>query len=230
MGARPTDPGCSESVPGDFVEPVFDYPHTDPGGGARLRLRDHRRLRRPRTRASAASTAATSTATTAPGKSARSISPTPSAAIAREGLEVDELDSFGEDSCGHLYVASGDGEVSRLARRVAGGLRILGLGPRLETPCLVPPRSQAPSAARSSAAAGRLITAFVSPCEGRRGEPVKPLERTPPARRRGTSTGSAPPASAPASGTAPPSTRRSQKTAGTCPQPRGGSGSAARRR
>ena len=97
----------------------------------------------------------------------RSFHPSEPAATDRsEGLEVPFMTSFGEDTCGRIYVASETGRVSRLAG----------------TDAVTCPRAapRARSFVGIKAQNGRVkrhrraqITAFVSPCAGRRGEPVK---------------------------------------------------------
>lgn len=102
---------------GGFIDPVFDYPHNDPGGGAAhgcailggyvlhdpalgeldgryvyadLCVGEIRSLRLP---------------VSAPGLASGDRG---------SGLMVSEPNSFGEDACGRVYVASGDGTVFRL--------------------------------------------------------------------------------------------------------------------
>ncbi len=85
-----------------------------------------------------------------------------------EGLRVENLNSFGQDSCGRLYAISGDGPVYRIK------------GPEA-APC--PTSSPATPLAASSVGIRALrrkvprnkralITAWVSPCKERRGDPV----------------------------------------------------------
>ena len=103
----------------------------------------------------------------------RSFSPaSPSTSDRLEGPHVNELNSFGEDACGRLYAVSGNGPVYRL------------VGPETAS-CLPPaPQYQPPPALSPSYIAIRavsrkvrrhrrgLITAWVTPCDGRRGDPV----------------------------------------------------------
>ncbi len=92
-------------------------------------------------------------------------------ATAPRAFEVENLISFGEDSCGRLYTVSGDGQVSRL----------VGATPAV---CSGATTTVAPAHSRSfvgiKAVAGKVrhggragITAWVSPCKGRRGELIK---------------------------------------------------------
>jgi glucose/arabinose dehydrogenase len=95
-----------------------------------------------------------------------------------EGIEVPNLVSFGEDSCGRIYTVSQLGEVARL---------ISGAVPSASPPISCIPTSPPPpkkplthsyagiKALHRSVKRGEkaLITAWVSPCTGRKGEPVK---------------------------------------------------------
>jgi Glucose / Sorbosone dehydrogenase len=171
-------PGQCEAEASSFAEPVFDYPHTDPGGGAAhgcaiiggyvvrdpslgdlygryiygdLCVGEIRSLQLPAT--------GTGLATGDRG----------------EGVEVPDLNSFGEDSCRRLYAVSGEGEVSRLE------------GPTPATcpppdESLAPPSSESPPkrshvrlrANRHRVAPGDLttLTARVNPCDGRDGQRI----------------------------------------------------------
>lgn len=171
-----TDSGCASPPPGGFVEPVFDYSHVPPPGST-----------------------ATCTAIIG-GYVARDRSlgdlygrylygdlcfgqlrsldlANPAAGDRFEGIEVSGLNSFGEDACGRLYMIVEGGQVYRLT------------GP---TPASCPDSQSSPQArsARPGAptfvgikAQGRrvergrraLLTVFVSPCNGRRGQTVELL-------------------------------------------------------
>jgi Glucose / Sorbosone dehydrogenase len=160
-----TDPGCGS---GPFTDPIFDYPHDDPGGdqahgcaiigGYVVRGPGYGDLS---------------------GRylygdlcvgEIRSLVPAPIAASGdrSEGISVANLNSFGEDSCGRVYAVSGDGPVYRL----------VGPGGDSCTPQAQPPALKASfirvHALRSKVKRNRraFITAIVSPCSGRRGEPV----------------------------------------------------------
>jgi glucose/arabinose dehydrogenase len=87
-----------------------------------------------------------------------------------EGINVGigKLNSFGQDSCGRLYVAAGDGPVYRIK---GGGAAVC--------PTSSPTRQLAASfvgirALRRKVPRNKraLITAWVSPCKDRRGDPV----------------------------------------------------------
>jgi hypothetical protein len=102
----------------------------------------------------------------------RSFSPVAPALTDRfEGVHIDNLNSFGQDSCGRLYAISGDGPVYRL------------VGPEGSGSCnpSAPQYKPAPSpsyiAIRTVSRKVKrhrrgLITTWVTPCPGRRGDPV----------------------------------------------------------
>jgi glucose/sorbosone dehydrogenase len=84
-----------------------------------------------------------------------------------EGVGVPSLNSFGEDSCGRLYAVSGAGPVYRLVGP-GGGSCTPQSQPVLKSSFLGI-RALRRKVKRNKRA---FITAFVSPCEGRRGQPV----------------------------------------------------------
>ena len=165
-GPATAEAECATQPESAFTKPIFDYVHVDPGGGAaygcaiiggyvvrdpslgglygRYLYADHclGELR--------------SFELSAPFASDRS-----------EGIAIGELMSFGEDSCGRLYVV-GNTQVSRL----------VGSEPRT---CASPTplaRSYVGLRAQNRVVKRRgraLLTAWVSPCKGRKGEPVKLL-------------------------------------------------------
>ncbi len=164
------DPECLDPF-SPFVDPVFDYPHTDPGGGGAFGcaiiggyvVRD----------ASLGDLYGRYLYGDLCTGKLRSFSPAAPAAAATdrtEVLQVADLNSFGEDSCGRVYAVSGGGKVFRLAN---------------PTPAVCPTGTEAPKAAgfigiRAQARKVRrgrraLITIWVSPCAGRKGRPVKLL-------------------------------------------------------
>ena len=154
-----TDEGCDTALPTAFTEPTFQYVNPTQGcaiiGGYVAR---------------------------GPGLGdlfgrylygdlcvgdVRSFSPAAPAATDRyEGVHIGSLNSFGEDSCGRLYAVSGEGPVYRL------------LGPEAAT-CggvSTPVVNLSPSFVKVRAATRKvkrkrraLISAFVSPCNGRQG-------------------------------------------------------------
>jgi glucose/arabinose dehydrogenase len=93
---------------------------------------------------------------------------TPFATDRGEGIMVGELNSFGEDACGRLYAVSGSGPVYRIKGATGGSCSTA-----------VPATPLAASfvgirALRRKVPRNRrtLITAWVSPCKDRRGDPV----------------------------------------------------------
>jgi hypothetical protein len=163
-----TDPQCAENT-GKFVPPVFEYPHSDPGNGGAFGC-------------------AIIGGYVARGPAMgdiygryvygdlcegdiRSLSPLAPALTDRsEGLHIGNLNSFGQDSCGRLYAISGSGPVYRL------------IGPEGTGSCSPGPQYQpatAPSYIAIRAISRKvkrhrrgLITTWVTPCPGRRGDPV----------------------------------------------------------
>jgi hypothetical protein len=167
------DPQCAANA-GDFVAPVFEYPHTDPGNGGAFGC-----------------AIIGGYVARGPGMGdsygryvygdlcegdIRSFSPaSPSLSDRSEGVHVENLNSFGEDSCGRLYAVSGDGPVYRLVGPEAG------VCPTPTGPIYTPsaPSAQSPSFVGIRAVSRKvrrhrrgLITAWITPCNGRRGDPV----------------------------------------------------------
>lgn len=161
----PPESGCATA--GAFTEPIFDYPHDDPLGEIphRCAIVGGFVARGPGYGDAYGRYLYGDNC----GGEIRSLLPAlPFASGDRsEGLGVESLDSFGEDSCGRLYAVSRFGPV----------YRIVGPGP---TTC--PTASQPkldPSFVGIRGISRRvvrnrrtLITAWVSPCDGRRGDPV----------------------------------------------------------
>ncbi len=175
--------GCAT---GSFTNPVFDYPHNDPGGDAAhgcaiiggyvvrdrslgdlygryvygdLCVGEIRSLLLP---------------ATGNGRAGGDRS---------EGLEVANLNSFGEDSCGRIYTVSGSGEISRLEGPTPA---VCGAS---EEP---PPRGEPPpyertsqteaptkteiilsSARKVKPGARALLRATVTPCPSREGQTIQ---------------------------------------------------------
>jgi hypothetical protein len=169
LGPATDEPECSENA-GTFTYPVFEYPHENPGGGRAFGcaviggyvVRG----------AGMGSTAGRYLYGDLCQGDIRSFSPAAPALTDRsEGVRVENLNSFGEDSCGRLYAVSGDGPVYRL------------VGPEAAT-CPTPnyaptPTVQAPSFIGIRAVSRKvrrhrrgLISAWVTPCNGHRGTAV----------------------------------------------------------
>ncbi|HWO47401.1 MAG TPA: PQQ-dependent sugar dehydrogenase, partial [Solirubrobacterales bacterium] len=161
LPGKADDPQCAGSTPADFTFPVFEYDNPEPGCAAIIggyAVRD-------------------------PGLGdlfgrylygdlcigdIRSFSPAAPALTDRyEGVHIAELNSFGEDSCGRLYAVSGAGPVYRLA---AGTPTDCGDDPVLP---LAASHVGVRAATRKVKRNRRgLISAWVSPCNGRRGGQV----------------------------------------------------------
>jgi glucose/arabinose dehydrogenase len=84
-----------------------------------------------------------------------------------EGLSVPQLDSFGEDSCGRVYAVSEAGVVSRLVGTVPSTCTTVATPHAASTIGIRAVRRKVRRHKRAT------ITAFVSPCKGRKGEAVK---------------------------------------------------------
>jgi glucose/arabinose dehydrogenase len=162
------DEGCPGS-PGDFTEPIFEYPHESSGNGGYFGcaivggyvVRD-RSLGDLYGRYLYGDYCNSELRSLVPGL--------PSAGGDRsEGLVVPKLVSFGEDSCGRLYTVSELGQVSRLVGAQPASCFTTGTTTQLK------PSFAGIKALRRRVIRGdqALITAFVSPCAGRKGEPIK---------------------------------------------------------
>lgn len=165
----PPETGCTPPPPAGFVDPIFAYPHEDPGNGGAFgnAIIGGYVVRDPSLgdlygRYLYGDYANAELRSFVPGL--------PLASGDRsEGIEVDNLVSFGEDSCGRLYTVSELGQVARLV----GASPTACFAPGTATPLK---RSFAGiKALRRRVTRGEkaLITAYVSPCAGRKGEPVK---------------------------------------------------------
>ena len=169
-GPSAGEPECTSHV-GAFVPPVFDYSHPVPGeticsgaiiGGYVVRGQGMGDLSGRYLYGDYCNGMVRSFSPAAPGLTDR-----------QEIKRIANLDSFGEDSCGRLYAVSGNGPVYRL------------VGPE-DPPCptaapIDAPATtvQAPSFIGIRAASRKvrrhrrgLISVWVAPCNGRRGDPV----------------------------------------------------------
>jgi len=165
-GTVTPESGCASAT--EFTDPIFDYAHEDPGDGSAYGC-----------------AIIGGYVVRGPGYGdlfgryvygdlcvgqLRSLVPgLPLATGDRsEGISVADLNSFGEDSCGRVYAVSGDGPVYRL----------VGPGGDSCTPQAQPPALKSSFAGvralRSKVKRNKraFITAFVTPCAGRRGQPV----------------------------------------------------------
>jgi hypothetical protein len=162
-GPRIGKPECTPPPAGGYSDPIFEYEHDDPGaGGSRCAIVGGYVVRDP----SLGDLYGRYLYGDYCGGSVRSFELSDPAGTDRaEGLEVPQMTSFGEDSCGRVYTASEAGRVSRL---VGSGSSCQAARPRALS--LVGIRAQGRKVPRRKRA---QITAWVSPCAGRRGEPVK---------------------------------------------------------
>jgi hypothetical protein len=155
------DPACG-SAPGPFVDPVFDYPKPSGGcaaviGGYVARGPDLGDLYGRYVYGDLCAGDIRSFAPVAPFATDR-----------YEGIHVENLNSFGEDSCGRLYAVSGEGPVYRIRGAGVGTCSTASPTPTLEA-SFVGIRALRRKVLRNKRT---LITAWVSPCKGRRGDPV----------------------------------------------------------
>jgi hypothetical protein len=158
-----TDPECATPPVSGYTAPIFAYGHNDPGaGGSRCAIVGGYVVRDP----NLGDLYGRYLYGDYCGGSVRSFEPSnPSGTDRAEGLEVPEVTSFGEDSCGRIYTAS---ELGRVSRLVGSGGSCRAAQPRALS--LVGIRAQGRKVKRRKRA---TITAWVSPCASRRGEPVK---------------------------------------------------------
>jgi hypothetical protein len=112
------EPAAACASASGFVEPVFDYPHQDPGGGVAhgCSIIGGYVVRDPSLGALEGRYVYIDYCT---GEIRSLLLPSIAGGRATddrsEGLAVSEPTSFGEDSCGRLYIASAEGSVYRLA-------------------------------------------------------------------------------------------------------------------
>ncbi|HEV7563658.1 MAG TPA: PQQ-dependent sugar dehydrogenase [Solirubrobacterales bacterium] len=168
-----SDEGCPGS-PGAFVDPIFDYTHA---GGA-CAITGGYVVRDPTLAGELLGRYLYGDYCN--GKLRSFVPGLPMATGDRsEGIEVKNLVSFGQDSCGRIYTVSELGAVARVVTDAVA------LGPSPSTAC-VSTSPPAPPTRLTHSYAGikalhravkrgerALVTAWVSPCTGRKGEPVK---------------------------------------------------------
>jgi hypothetical protein len=177
-----TDEGCSTAPPGAFVEPIFDLEHNAPEGGtARCAIIGGYVVHD--TGLGTLQGRYVYGDNCAPG--IRSIEPTaadPAATDRSEGISVKGLTSFGEDSCGRLYATSSSGGVGVVYRLVGAAPTVCPVagtsGPIVANPVAKSQRARGHIRLRArerSVPHGRraYLTVTVSPCAGRKGEPVR---------------------------------------------------------
>ncbi len=174
-----TDPGCKPAPPaGTFFEPAFDYPHEDPGGGAAhgSAIIGGYVVRDP----GLTELTGRYLYGDLSGEVRTLFLPSAFTSDRSLNLNVANLNSFGEDSCGRLYAISGNGPV----------YRIVGAAPT-SCPQVAPPSPPPPPIETKPLAASTIgikavtrrvkhngraqITVWVAPCKGRKGEAVRLL-------------------------------------------------------
>jgi hypothetical protein len=161
-----TAPGCATPPAGGFVPPIFVLPHDDPGGGKPFGcaiiggyvVRDQ----------SLGDLFGRYVYTDYCGEQVRSFAlGAPTATDRSEGLTVIQPTSFGEDSCGRLYVVSREGLVARLTGSNPAACPLLSSAPLART--FVGIRAASRKVIRGKRA---TITVWVSPCRARKGNRV----------------------------------------------------------
>lgn len=177
-----TDPGCLTLLPADFVDPVFDYPHTpdpDLGGSKRCAIIGGYVARDPSLGAlygryiyadlCSGAIRSLQLPTTVPGRAGEDCS---------LGLRVDQPVSFGEDAARRLYVVGQGGQISRLSGLPPATCPppapqpLPSLGLKEAEPTFVGIKAERRRVERGKRA---LLTVFVSPCQGRKGHSVQLL-------------------------------------------------------
>ena len=154
-----TDPQCATPPAAGYTAPIFEYGHKNPGGGAAwgcaiiggFVVRDK----------SVADLYGRYLYADFCTAELRSFSPAnPAGSDSSLNLPVGEVTSFGEDSCGRVYVAAKSSAVYRVT------------GSKVDS-CLLSAKV-AVKARKTRLAAGEkaLITARVSPCQNRKGERI----------------------------------------------------------
>ncbi len=151
LPAAATDPECGSPPPAGYVSPIFEYGHKTAAGAYGCAIIGGYVVRDR----SLGDLYGRYLYSDYCNGTVRSFSPAdPAGSDRSEGLTVGEPTSFGEDSCGRLYVASLAGTVSRL------------VGSTAPTCGLIIPRVGIKAQSRKVKKGHRaLITAFVSPCK-----------------------------------------------------------------
>ncbi len=175
-----TDPGCSPSPLEGFTDPIFDYPHTpDPelGSGNRCAIIGGYVVRDAGLGPLYGRYLYADLCTGA----IRSLQlPAESGETATDdcwtGLNVPNPVSFGEDSARRIYVVSEAGPVYRLAGEPSSACPARPQPPPEATPVRPTPFvGIEPQRRRVERGKAALLTVWVSPCDKRKGQPVKLL-------------------------------------------------------
>jgi hypothetical protein len=167
LGPATDEPECAANA-GKFVPPVFEYPHLDPGTGAAhgCAIIGGYVARGPGLGDLYGRYLYGDLCT---GEIRSFSSSSPFTTDRYEGIKIGELDSFGQDSCGRLYAISRSGPVYRLVGPESDSC----VSSPVYTPALAPSYIAIRAVSRKVTRHRRgLITAWVIPCNGRRGDPV----------------------------------------------------------
>jgi glucose/arabinose dehydrogenase len=170
------DPECSSPPPGGFVQPVFDYSHSSPSGGTAPCAIIGGYVVRDQSLGSLYGRYLYGDLCVGELRSLNLANP--SAGDRSEGIEANRINSFGEDSCGRIYVVEEGGGVYRLTgpNPAACPETFLPAPPpptaKPSAPTFVGIKAQRRRVERGKAA---LLTVFVSPCGGRKGKSVELL-------------------------------------------------------
>jgi hypothetical protein len=175
LGGLGDDPACVGRDPADFVDPVFDYPHDDPGSGTAFgcSVIGGYVVRDPSLGDLYGRYVYTDFCT----GGIRSLLLPAAAGMSAvgdrsEGITVSKPVSFGEDSIGRIYLALNTGGVYRLCGQLTIGCPAQQeIEERHPTP-LVGIKAERRRVERGKPA---LITAWLSPCEGREGQLLRLL-------------------------------------------------------
>jgi hypothetical protein len=162
------DPACAGAPADPFVPPVFEYPHVPPAEGCPngFAIIGGYVSRDPGIDGLAGRYLY---GDICDGR-IRSFAPSqPLATDRSEGMQAFGLNSFGEDSCGRLYAISGGGTVYRIVGSAPTNCSAPGAAPAALSPSFVGIKPLRRRVVRNRRA---LITAWVSPCKGRQGDPV----------------------------------------------------------
>jgi hypothetical protein len=166
------DPGCAGVPLASFVDPVFVYPHSDPKNGKAFgcAVIGGYVARGPGLGSAAGRYFYGDNCT---GEIRSFALPDAFGSDRSEKLRVTNLRSFGEDSCGRLYVVSGEGSVYRLIGPETATCPGSSTSPVQYQPALTPAYIGIRAVSRKVKRHRRgLINAWVTPCSGRRGDPV----------------------------------------------------------
>jgi glucose/arabinose dehydrogenase len=164
-----TDPECKTAPLSGFVPPTFEYSHEAVGGGTKPCAVIGGYVVRDASLGSLYGRYLYGDLCT--GEVRSLLLGEPATSDRSESLPVENLNSFGEDPCGRVYTVSGNGTVSRL----------VGTTPApCGSPITVTPAPKSPTTIGLRAVTRRVrkngraqITAWVTPCAGRHGEPVR---------------------------------------------------------